>query len=231
MEHIGNLENPLKLVYFSCRNSVTDIINSTSCENNDLKYFRGTCDVIRLVLVDQEIPYEEHNVSGKDYLQPEFQSVLLESGNFPMLPFLSDPNNQVEITGSFTILRYIGEKCNLMGRSGEDRIKIENWIEFLQSLLHSIWDFDNSTENFSYNNNKRCDKLGYGLIGTNQQNKRKSQFILETLHPMLKNLDDKIETDLWVLSCGYTIIDILLYSTISVIIKSLGLEILGLYKK
>ncbi|KAH7648327.1 hypothetical protein FG379_000251 [Cryptosporidium bovis] len=181
-------------------------------------------------IYDINIRILEHNVSGKDYLQPEFQNVLLESGNFPMLPFLSDPNNEIEITGSFTILRYIGEKCRLMGNSSQDRLKIENWIEFLQSLLHSVWDFDNSIENYSSGNNKRGDKVGYGLIGTQQQ-KKKSQFILETLHPMLKNVDDKIETELWALSCGYTIVDILLYSTISVIIKSLGLEILELYRK
>lgn len=172
----------------------------------------------------------EHNVSGKDYLQSEFQTVLLESGNFPMLPFLSDPKNQVEITGSFTIMRYIGEKCKLMGNTSEDRIKIENWIEFLQSLLHSVWDFENTVENFG-STSKKGDKTGFGFIGVQQQNKKKSQFILDTLHPMLESLNYRIETELWALSCGYTIIDVLLYSTICVIVRSLGHEVLDLYKK
>ncbi|KAL3127276.1 hypothetical protein CHM_7g4780 [Cryptosporidium hominis] len=186
MEYIGSLDNPLRLIYFSCR---------------------GTCDVIRLLLVDQEIPYE-----GKDFLQPEFQQVLVESGNFPMLPYFSDSNNEVELTGSFTILRYLADKCKLMGKSPEERNKIENWLEYLQSLLHSVWDFENMSDNYT------------GI----QQAKKKSQFLLETLHPMLKCIDEKIEQGVWALE-SYSVVDIVLYSAISVIIRSWGSDLLKPY--
>ncbi|KAJ1609498.1 hypothetical protein OIY81_2359 [Cryptosporidium canis] len=191
MEYIGSLDNPLRLIYFSCR---------------------GTCDVIRLLLVDQEIPYEEHNISGKDFLQPEFQQVLLESGNFPMLPYLSDSNNEVELTGSFTILRYLADKCKLMGSCQEERSRVENWLEFLQSMLHSLWDFENTSDSYT------------GV----QRTKKRSQFLLETLHPMLKCIDDKLEQGVWALD-SYSVIDIVLYSTISVVIRSWGSDLLKPY--
>ncbi|EAK90446.1 hypothetical protein [Cryptosporidium parvum Iowa II] len=158
------------------------------------------------------IEYLEHNISGKDFLQPEFQQVLVESGNFPMLPYLSDSNNEVELTGSFTILRYLADKCKLMGKSPEERNKIENWLEYLQSLLHSVWDFENMSDNYT------------GI----QQAKKKSQFLLETLHPMLKCIDEKIEQGIWALE-SYSVVDIVLYSAISVIIRSWGSDLLKPY--
>lgn len=156
----------------------------------------------------------EHNISGRDFLQPEFQQVLAESGNFPMLPYLSDSSSEVELTGSFTILRYLAEKCKLMGSCPGERSRVENWLEFLQSLLHSIWDFENASD---------------GYVGV-QKTKKRSQFLLETLHPMLKSIDDKIEEGTWALDF-YSVIDIVLYSTVSVVIRSWGTDLLKPYTK
>ncbi|KAF7458152.1 putative glutathione S-transferase [Cryptosporidium felis] len=175
--------------------------------------YRGTCDVIRLLLIDQEIPYEEHNISGKDFLQPEFQQVLQESGNFPMLPYLSDSDNEVELTGSFTILRYLAERCRLMGSTLEERSRVENWLEFLLSLLHSVWEFENTSD---------------GYQAGAQKSKKRSQFLLESLHPMLGNIENQVEPGNWALDF-YSVADIVLYSAISVVIKYWGEDLLRPY--
>ncbi|OII72333.1 hypothetical protein cand_012830 [Cryptosporidium andersoni] len=189
-----SVKSPLKLIYFACR---------------------GSCDVIRLLLNDKCIPYEEHNIQGKDFLQPEFQNVLLESDNFPILPYLSDPNSEMELTGSLTILRYLGRKCNLMGNNYEDELQIENWLEYLQLVLNILWEFDSNSDNFN----------------NIQKNKKRGQFLLENLHPMLHNIQVRLDNGKkWIME-EYSVADIMLYTVVSAIIRSWGYEILQPYDK
>ena len=101
-----------------------------------------------------------------------------------------------------------------MGSTDFEKIKVENWLEFLLSILHSVWEFENVIDGYQK-----------GV----QASKKRSQFLSETLHPMLNSLDRQLGTDDWALGF-YSVVDIVLYSAMSVISKYWGEGVLGSYK-
>ena len=121
----------------------------------------------------------------------------------------------MELTGSLTILRYLGRKCNLMGNNYEDELQIENWLEYLQLVLNILWEFDSNSDNFN----------------NIQKNKMRGQFLLENLHPMLHNIQVRLDNGKkWIME-EYSVADIMLYTVVSAIIRSWGYEILQPYDK
>lgn len=121
----------------------------------------------------------------------------------------------MELTGSLTILRYLGRKCNLMGNNYEDELQIENWLEYLQLVLNILWEFDSNSDNFN----------------NIQKNKKRGQFLLENLHPMLHNIQVRLDNGKkWIME-EYSVADIMLYTVVSAIIRSWGYEILQPYDK
>nr|PIM00249.1 putative glutathione S-transferase [Toxoplasma gondii COUG] len=131
---------------------------------------RGSVDAIRLILNDQSIPYMEFHV-GRSITSDTFKDEFVAARLPDSLPYYSD--GTCEMTGAGTVLRYVSAKTGLMGRSPEERIKIDSIIEYGFSVLQSLW-------------RAECQCGETQRIG---QDRAKAKFVKEKLLPILRTLD------------------------------------------
>nr|CEL72949.1 TPA: glutathione S-transferase, putative [Toxoplasma gondii VEG] len=156
------------LVYLKCR----QVFCPVDCSNRflDPQIDRGSVDAIRLILNDQSIPYMEFHV-GRSITSDTFKDEFVAARLPDSLPYYSD--GTCEMTGAGTVLRYVSAKTGLMGRSPEERIKIDSIIEYGFSVLQSLW-------------RAECQCGETQRIG---QDRAKAKFVKEKLLPVLRTLD------------------------------------------
>ncbi|KAK3887243.1 hypothetical protein Pcinc_008639 [Petrolisthes cinctipes] len=96
---------------------------------------------IRLLLVYTDTAFKNkyHHVGPEpDYDKSDWYSVKYKMGlDFPNLPYYIDDN--IKLTQSTAILRYIGRKNNMCGRTEEERVRLDILLSQTMDFAEDFW--------------------------------------------------------------------------------------------
>jgi glutathione S-transferase len=171
-----------------------------------LTYFaaRGTCDQIRLLLAETNIPYYEMTINGL-----EFNKIK----NF--LPFQQLPlweENNLKIVHANAIMRHLARKTGLYGNNEEERSLCDMWEEQCDLILKNFWQAE-----FMKNNIYSDFKL----------NEMKHKYFYESLSLELKNISNlmSLNNNYYLVGEKLTFVDIKLFSVLDAINKEIKIAI------
>jgi glutathione S-transferase len=172
-----------------------------------LTYFaaRGTCDQIRLLLAETNIPYYEMTINGL-----EFNKIK----NF--LPFQQLPlweENNLKIVHANAIMRHLARKTEgLYGNNEEERSLCDMWEEQCDLILKNFWQAE-----FMKNNIYSDFKL----------NEMKHKYFYESLSLELKNISNlmSLNNNYYLVGEKLTFVDIKLFSVLDAINKEIKIAI------
>jgi len=151
---------------------------------------RGLAQPIRYLLEVGQVPYEERryicgpapDFDKSDWLNEKFKLGL----DFPNLPYLIDGDKK--IVQNLAIMRYLARKCNLDGKSEQEKIQCDV-IEQHRADLRTVWG------RLCYNPQFEKEKAGY----------------LEQLPKWLKAFSDSLGSRPYFAGDRLTYVDLLVY--------------------